>query len=125
MNKYKVHKTATIKQDKKRCIICNDKVFKKHRNSGYEIEREGEEWVTALSGKPITTPCCSEQCVNAYILQHMDDPTSSLGGSFDKFIFPLMKVVYPNLISNTLVNVQPMPAKLSKYFAVKKKKKKK
>jgi hypothetical protein len=74
MNKYKVTKTATIKKEKKKCVVCDKKVYKRNHTQAYDIEREGEQWfTTGILGKPVTTPCCSEECVNTYILQHMDD----------------------------------------------------
>jgi hypothetical protein len=81
MNKYKVTKTATIKKEKKKCAVCDKKVYSKQRTSAYIIEAPttgnvqfGDVLVSGahkLSYRPISA--CSELCVDTYILQHMDD----------------------------------------------------
>ena len=44
-------------------------------------------------------------------LQGLDEETKSLNiGSFTKFIFPVLRRVFPNLIANEIVSVQPMTA---------------
>jgi hypothetical protein len=37
-------------------------------------------------------------------------------GNFDKYAFPMIRVVYPNLIANDLVSVQPMPGPTTLIF---------
>jgi hypothetical protein len=108
MNKYKVTKTATIKKEKKKCAVCDKKVYSKSRTFAYEIENELLTLFEMVLGQRVTTHCCSEECVTTYVLQHVDDPIRD--SSFDKFVFPMIRAVYPNLISQQLVNVQPMPS---------------
>lgn len=50
-------------------------------------------------------------------LRHMTEETRAINtGSFTKFIFPLLRRVFPNLISNDLVSVQPMTAPIGAVF---------
>lgn len=50
-------------------------------------------------------------------LKELDEETRSTNvGSFTKFIFPLLRRVFPNLIANELVSVQPMTAPVGAVF---------
>jgi len=50
-------------------------------------------------------------------LQSLNEETRSVNvGSFTKFIFPVLRRVFPNLIANELVSVQPMTAPIGAVF---------
>lgn len=50
-------------------------------------------------------------------LQSMTEETLSTGvGSFTKYIFPILRRVFPNLIANNIVSVQPMTAPIGGIF---------
>lgn len=50
-------------------------------------------------------------------LQNMEEETKTLNvGSFTKFIFPVLRRVFPNLIANEIVSVQPMTAPIGAVF---------
>ena len=50
-------------------------------------------------------------------LQGMTEDTRTVNvGSFTKFIFPVLRRVFPNLIANEIVSVQPMPAPVGAVF---------
>jgi len=50
-------------------------------------------------------------------LKKMDETTRVLQvGNFDKFAFPLVRAIYPNLIANEIVSVQPMAGPTSIIF---------
>jgi hypothetical protein len=50
-------------------------------------------------------------------LQQLTEETRSLNvGSFTKFIFPVLRRVFPNLIANEIVSVQPMSAPVGAVF---------
>lgn len=50
-------------------------------------------------------------------LQGLDEETKSNNvGSFTKFIFPILRRVFPNLIANEIVSVQPMTAPVGAVF---------
>lgn len=42
-----------------------------------------------------------------------EDTLSTNAGSFIKYVFPILRRVFPNLIANQLVSVQPMPSPVS------------
>jgi hypothetical protein len=50
-------------------------------------------------------------------LQSLNEETKSINvGSFTKFIFPVLRRVFPNLIANEVVSVQPMTAPVGAVF---------
>jgi hypothetical protein len=50
-------------------------------------------------------------------LQNLNEDTRSTNvGSFTKFIFPILRRVFPNLIANEIVSVQPMTAPVGAVF---------
>jgi hypothetical protein len=50
-------------------------------------------------------------------LQNLDEETRTVNvGSFTKFIFPVLRRVFPNLIANEIVSVQPMTAPVGAVF---------
>ena len=50
-------------------------------------------------------------------LQNLTEETRSVNvGSFTKFIFPVLRRVFPNLIANEIVSVQPMTAPIGAVF---------
>lgn len=50
-------------------------------------------------------------------LQSLEEETKSINvGSFTKFIFPVLRRVFPNLIANEIVSVQPMTAPVGAVF---------
>ena len=50
-----------------------------------------------------------------------EDTLSTNAGSFTKYVFPILRRVYPNLIANQLVSVQPMTSPVSGVFYYEKK----
>lgn len=53
-------------------------------------------------------------------LESMDEATKVTNiGNFDKYAFPLIRTVFPNLIANDLVSVQPMMGPVSLIFFLK------
>src|SRR5579871_2544090 len=50
-------------------------------------------------------------------LQNLNEETRTINvGSFTKFIFPVLRRVFPNLIANEIVSVQPMTAPVGAIF---------
>lgn len=50
-------------------------------------------------------------------LQNLEEETKTINvGSFTKFIFPVLRRVFPNLIANEIVSVQPMTAPIGAVF---------
>ena len=50
-------------------------------------------------------------------LQGLNEETKTVNvGSFTKFIFPVLRRVFPNLIANEIVSVQPMTAPVGAVF---------
>lgn len=50
-------------------------------------------------------------------LQNLEEETKTVNvGSFTKFIFPVLRRVFPNLIANEIVSVQPMTAPIGAVF---------
>jgi hypothetical protein len=50
-------------------------------------------------------------------LQSLDEDTTTINvGSFTKFIFPVLRRVFPNLIANEIVSVQPMTSPVGAVF---------
>ncbi len=58
-------------------------------------------------------------------LQHLksfnEDTLSTNAGAFTKYVFPILRRVFPNLIANQLVSVQPMTSPVSGIFYYEKK----
>lgn len=53
----------------------------------------------------------------AQYLKNMNEETKTVNvGSFTKFIFPVLRRVFPNLIANDIVSVQPMTAPVGAVF---------
>jgi hypothetical protein len=48
-----------------------------------------------------------------HIKNFNEDTLSTNAGSFIKYVFPILRRVFPNLIANQLVSVQPMPSPVS------------
>lgn len=51
-----------------------------------------------------------------HLLQLNEDTRTANVGSFTKFIFPILRRVFPNLIANEIVSVQPMTAPVGAVF---------
>lgn len=51
-----------------------------------------------------------------HLLSLNEDTRSANVGSFTKFIFPILRRVFPNLIANEIVSVQPMTAPIGAVF---------
>ena len=50
-------------------------------------------------------------------LSQMDETVRTLQiGNFDKYAFPLVRAIFPNLIANEIVSVQPMSGPVSQIF---------
>ncbi len=53
----------------------------------------------------------------SHLRQLQEDATLSTNvGSFTKYIFPVLRRVFPNLIANQIVSVQPMNAPVGAVF---------
>jgi len=87
------------------------------------------KWGKMLKGIPTehdrgylkkTTAILLENEMN-HIKSFNEDTLSTNTGSFTKFIFPILRRVYPNLIANQLVSVQPMSAPIGGVFYFEKK----
>ena len=83
------------------------------------------KWGEFLEGMPHRTP--HEQYVRgvtamlfeneSQYLQNLSEEMRSVNvGSFTKFIFPVLRRVFPNLIANEIVSVQPMTAPVGAVF---------
>lgn len=70
-----------------------------------EYEFVDQQFVVVIEYSFYKIFTCSPLCADTYVLQHMEDLEIA---AFDKFVFPMIRAVYPNLIANQLVNVQPM-----------------
>jgi len=56
-----------------------------------------------------------------HIKSFTEDTLSTNAGSFTKYVFPILRRVFPNLIANQLVSVQPMSAPVGGIFYYEKK----
>lgn len=83
------------------------------------------KWASLLEGLPARTPverharaCTAMLFENeAKHLREMNEETRAINvGSFTKFIFPILRRVYPNLIAHELVSVQPMTGPVGAIF---------
>jgi len=83
------------------------------------------KWKDLLEGMPDRTDhqryvlgCTAMLMENeSQYLQQLNEETRSLNvGSFTKFIFPVLRRVFPNLIANEIVSVQPMTAPVGAVF---------
>lgn len=93
-------------------------------NRGY-VEALAHKWRGLLEGLPKKTPRDRYAMGVAAIifenemrhLKNLNEETRSLNvGSFTKFIFPVLRRVFPNLIANEIVSVQPMTAPVGAIF---------
>jgi hypothetical protein len=84
-----------------------------------------QKWRPLLEGLPDRTEhdryvlgCTAMLMENeSRYLQNMSEDTKSINtGSFTKFIFPVLRRVFPNLIANEIVSVQPMTAPVGAVF---------
>jgi hypothetical protein len=84
-----------------------------------------QKWGEFLEGMPDRTAqdryrlgCAAMLFENESLwLQSLTEETRSVNvGSFTKFIFPVLRRVFPNLIANELVSVQPMTAPVGAVF---------
>jgi len=79
-----------------------------------------KKWEPLLEGvgKGHTRNVMAVLCENqAQALKQLDeDTTSSNVGAFVKFVFPILRRVWPNLIANDIVSVQPMTAPVGAIF---------
>ena len=86
------------------------------------------KWSELLEGIPVkhdqgyTKKCTAMLLENEmdHIKSFHEDTLSTNAGSFTKYIFPILRRVYPNLIANQLVSVQPMSAPVGGIFYYKK-----
>lgn len=93
-------------------------------NKGYVRELIGK-WGEFLEGIPDRTEAQRYTLGVAALLmeneaQHLlnmnEDTRAANAGSFTKFIFPILRRVFPNLIANEIVSVQPMTAPVGAVF---------
>ena len=79
-----------------------------------------QKWKPLLEGIETdwTRSVAAQLLENSYqYLSAMSEETRALNaGEFTKFIFPLVRRIWPNLISNNLVSVQPMTAPVGAIF---------
>ena len=77
-------------------------------------------WMKGLSGR--TAGMTARLLEHQALMMNMLDETTRVQqiGNFDKFAFPLIRAIYPNLIANEIVSVQPMsgPTSLVFYFDI-------
>ena len=83
------------------------------------------KWNPMLEGLPTRTPADKYTLgVTAMLMENQSNYLQSLNeetkqinvGSFTKFIFPVLRRVFPNLIANEVVSVQPMTAPVGAVF---------
>lgn len=93
------------------------------RNTIYDksyVQRLVQKWSPLLKGIPQghTRNVMGVLCENqSQALRQLDEDTrSSNVGSFIKFVFPILRRVWPNLIANDIVSVQPMTAPVGAVF---------
>lgn len=87
------------------------------------------KWDTLLKGIPVQHDNGYTKKATAILLENEmehiksfhEDTLSTNAGSFTKFIFPILRRVFPNLIANQLVSVQPMTAPVGGIFYYEKK----
>jgi hypothetical protein len=73
------------------------------------------KWGELLEGIPVQYDNGYTKKVTAILLENemehiksfTEDTLSTNAGSFTKFVFPILRRVFPNLIANQLVSVQP------------------
>jgi len=84
-----------------------------------------QKWSPLLEGLPDRTEtdryilgCMAMLFENQAVhLKNMTEDTRTINvGSFTKFIFPVLRRVFPNLIANEIVSVQPMTAPIGAVF---------
>jgi hypothetical protein len=84
-----------------------------------------QKWSRLLEGMPQRTPqdrhnlgVCAMLFENQAVDLRMmsEDVRTQNVGSFTKFIFPILRRVFPNLIANEIVSVQPMTAPTGSIF---------
>jgi hypothetical protein len=91
----------------------------KHINSLLEkwdkaLEGIGDSWTRK------TTAQLFENQAAAILSSRIDEDATTVGklGTFQKFAFPIIKRVYPELLANKICGVQPMPGPVSQIFYI-------
>lgn len=93
-------------------------------DTGY-VKRLMNRWGEFLEGIPDRTPAQRHTLgVQAILyenqlehLKNLNEETRSTNvGSFQKYIFPVLRRVFPNLIANEIVSVQPLSASIGAIF---------
>jgi len=87
------------------------------------------KWGDLLEGIPVQHDQGYTKKATAILLENEmehiksfhEDTLSTNAGSFTKYIFPILRRVFPNLIANQLVSVQPMTAPVGGIFYYEKK----
>jgi hypothetical protein len=87
------------------------------------------KWSDLLEGIPVQHDNGYTKKATAILLENEmehiksfhEDTLSTNAGSFTKYIFPILRRVFPNLIANQLVSVQPMTAPVGGVFYYEKK----
>jgi len=87
------------------------------------------KWGELLEGIPVEHDRGYTKKATAILLENEmehiksfhEDTLSTNAGSFTKYIFPILRRVFPNLIANQLVSVQPMTAPVGGIFYYEKK----
>ena len=88
-----------------------------------------KKWGELLEGIPVQHDNGYTKKATAILLENEmehiksfnEDTLSTNAGSFTKYIFPILRRVFPNLIANQLVSVQPMTAPVGGIFYYEKK----
>ena len=85
-----------------------------------------QKWGPVLEGidsdytRKVTATLLENQakCILSEQSDRMDENSTTVGklGTFQKFAFPLVRRVYPDLIANSIVGVQPMKGPVSQIF---------
>jgi hypothetical protein len=93
-------------------------------DTGY-IAALNQKWAPLLEGIPARTPLERRtRDVTAMLMENQalhlgglnEETRSTNVGSFTKYIFPILRNTFPNLIANQIVSVQPMTAPVGAVF---------
>lgn len=103
MNTYKVTKGIVGYKEKHTCIACGKKIKGKKTRTAHYVEQLNGYFEDPDAHTGVT---CSEECATVYILAHMDDPPYQT--PFEKYVFPMMRNVYPNLTTEDLLDFDNM-----------------
>lgn len=110
--------------DEARQLVIEEGAFRSILDESFTTALD-RKWGPLLEGMPSRTP--QERKIRAvtamlmenesYHLRSLAEETRAVNvGSFTKFIFPILRRVFPNLIANDIATVQPMTAPVGAVF---------